>query len=405
MSNLIGFCNLFLQRCILLLLSLFIRRDEKKIAIGSWLGMRYMDNSRYLAEYLDKNCPEYTVFWVGNKEIKEEVLANNNRLIFLERNKFKSNIQLLRCKYFFFSQMHNADIASLNVYNGAVLCYLHHGMPIKKWAADGLNQGTPSTRGMKRKVSGWLTGSMIDYDFFVTSSPLHDATNLTALHYKGATEEKNIHSGTPRNDMLINYDASFAHTMKERYSASLGFEANKKVVMYLPTYRRISKDIWTFSSLTSEQAERLNALLVKHNAVLIEKSHFAEKVSFETIEKENVKFADSKINLQEMLLFTDIMISDYSGAYLDFILMDRPVVHFAYDYEYYKNTDSGLYYDIEDFSAGEVVDTFDSVLLALDHLLSGQDDYTEKRRYVRDKYMAYEKGTASEQIINAVIRN
>lgn len=388
---------------LILILSPFVKRRENRIAIGSWSGDRYVDNSRYLMEYLDASPEDYVLYWVGKKEIRDEVLAHTKRVVFLEINTFRTNLKLLSCKYFFFSQMHSADISRSHVYKNAVLCYLHHGMPIKKWAGDGLNQGAPQ-KTWKSRIKAWLCGTDVPYDYFVTSSPLHDATNCTALAFKGCTAEKNLPAGTPRNDMLIHYDRSFSEERKRAYADILGFDPSQRVILYLPTYRRISDDVFTFADLSWEQAERVQALLEEFHAVLIEKSHCAEKKVKQGISTGNIRFADAKINVQEMLLFADVMISDYSGAYLDFALLDRPILHFAYDYEYYKNTDSGLYYDIEDFSAGEVAYTYDDLICALRRALSGEDPYKEKRTYVRKKYMTYEAGNSSERIVHEIIK-
>ena len=105
-----------------------------------------------------------------------------------------------------------------------------------------------------------------------------------------------------------------------------------------------------------------------------------------------------------MLLFTNILISDYSGAYLDYLLLDRPIIHYVYDYEYYKNVDSGLYYDIEDFSAGFVAYTFEELIESLSSVLEGIDPYKTKREYVKNKYMTYEIGKASDIITKNVLK-
>ena len=97
------------------LAALFIERQPKNIAIGSWGGERYADNSRYLLEYLDKYQPEYKLFWVGKKAIEDEVLANTERVVFLRMGRFRTYLTLLTCQYFFFSQMHSADISDIDV--------------------------------------------------------------------------------------------------------------------------------------------------------------------------------------------------------------------------------------------------------------------------------------------------
>lgn len=402
MRKIIHKIKIISESLLLQLLSIGIKRRSDYIAIGSWGGDRYADNSRYLAEFINSHCPGYHIVWVGNKRIRDDVEAGLPGVIFVEKDTLFANLTLLRCKYMFFSQMHNADISSCNVFCGATTCYLHHGMPIKKWGQDGLTQ----TIGSKNKINEVvhkITGESIKYDYFVTSSPLHDKTNCSGLAYKGCTEDKNLHTGTPRNDMYFDVSPNSALEVKDKYSSILKFDNSKRIVMYLPTFRRTSTSVFSFSRLSFEQRIQLERVLERHNAILIEKSHVAEKNTFDGGSDSHILCVPSEMNVQELMLFADILISDYSGAFLDFILLDRPVIHYAYDYDYYKNVDSGLYYEIEDFSAGPIAYDYDSLIKAVDEALSGVDAYSEKRQYVRRKYMQYETGEASAKIMSSVI--
>jgi len=402
MKRLFDFITLVFMDFFLWILSFVIKRNDKYIAIGSWNGERYADNSRYLAEYISRNLEEYTIFWVGDNKIREEVCKSLRNVVFLDKKNFITNVKLLKCKYMFFSQMHTADISRFFVYRKAIMCYLHHGMPIKKWGQDGLNQGI-KTGNVIKKIWYSLNGAYKEYDFFVTSSPLHDKTNLSALSLHGCSSSKNIHSGTPRNDIYFNVMDKSIMQLKKVYSQLLHFNCKSRVMIYLPTYRRVSNEVFSFTSLSEEDNEKLQEILNKYDAIIIEKSHVAEKHKSSISKLERVIVADSKLNVQEMMLFSDYLISDYSGAFLDYLLLDRPIIHYAYDYEYYKNVDSGLYYDISDFYAGPIANNFDELLIEIEKAFNGEDHMKERRNYVRKKYMTYEIGKASEQIVKRVM--
>ena len=148
----------------------------------------------------------------------------------------------------------------------------------------------------------------------------------------------------------------------------------------------------------------MNEVLVNNKIVIIEKSHFAEtNLKREKNENKNVIILGTKTNVQELYIASDCLISDYSGAYLDYLFLNKPIIHFAYDYEYYKNVDSGLYYDIEDFSAGAVAYTFNELLREIENAANGIDLFKEKREYVKNKYMTYEDGKASKLIFEKVV--
>lgn len=309
----------------------------------------------------------------------------------------------------FCTQMHRPDICSYNVYKRAVIYSLDHGIPLKKWAQDAVDyKGEFDNIDCFKKLYQKIIGENIAYDYFVTASPLHDKANLTALAYRGAEVSKNLPTGTPRNDMLVNYENEKAIKLKEKYAEMLNFSMDKKIIMYLPTYRRQGQFIETFVERDSFESKMLDDILEKNNAIIIEKNHFVtdrQGISSKLSLSKNVIKLTQKVDLQEMLMFTDIQISDYSGCCLDFLLLNRPIIYYAYDYQVYKNKDSGLYYEIEDFAAGPITKTFQETLEALENILCGNDLYFEKRLYVRQKYLAYEKGEASKQIIENMLKS
>ena len=56
--------NRIVQSIILRFISLFIRRKDNFVAFGSWGGQRFVDNSRYLAEYISKTNKDISIFWI-----------------------------------------------------------------------------------------------------------------------------------------------------------------------------------------------------------------------------------------------------------------------------------------------------------------------------------------------------
>ena len=383
----------------LILLSFVIRRKKEYVAIGSWGGENYIDNGRYLAEYIRKNRKDLKIFWVGTKKTRNEVEEKLSPYRFLEKDTVSANIALLKCQCMFCTQMHNSDISTYNVFRKATICYMHHGMPLKKWGEDGLNE--MNVNPMIVVLLKWIIGSSRKYDYFVTSGPEQDLTFLSSLKFRGCTESREIHSGTPRNDMYFNVDKKRIEEEKAKYAALVPFPKDKKIIMYLPTFRRTSENI-SFTDLSDEDTLKLNRLLEKHNAVILEKLHLAA-TGGKVRQTEFAKHIPSHFNVQELMLFADVLISDYSGAFLDYLFLDRPIVNYVYDYDFYKNTDSGLYYDIDEFMAGPACRDFDSLLAALDEALSGIDRYHDRREAVKKRFMAYETGHASETIVGKVV--
>lgn len=382
-------------------LSLFVRRDDKCFAFGSWGGKLYIDNSRYLFEYMLHNLDDsYSFVWVGNPELKNEMPADK-RVRVLKKDSFQAIHALQRCKYMFCSQIAYVDICSYNIYRNAKLVYLHHGFPIKRVEADSLDYNHGGLR-LSQKIYRAFVSYGHEYNLFTVSAPIQKKHYLSAYKYMGCREDNTFCFGTPRNDFLYNITKDEQWNLKKKYAALLGFDFEKKLVLYLPTFRRTGVETQSLYLRAQKDKDKMNGILHEHNAVLIEKGHFAEYSMLASIDKEinneNYIHVTKNINVQELLAITDVLISDYSGAFVDFLLVDRPIIHYVYDYEFYKNEDSGLYFTLDEFSCGPAPDSFEGLCTELNVILNGIDNYKGIREQRRKLFLCCEKGTAGRSI-------
>ena len=58
------------------------------------------------------------------------------------------------------------------------------------------------------------------------------------------------------------------------------------------------------------------------------------------------------------LAAADMLITDYSSCFFDYLITNRPIIHYLYDYDYYVKEDRGVYYDVMDVVAGDTPKTF-----------------------------------------------
>ena len=390
-----------------IILSFFIKRRENYLAFGSWCGDLYNDNSKYLAEYIAGNYPEFHIIWVGKRTIRDVIPAGYS---FVELNSMSSVFTLLKCKKFFFTQMHRPDICRYNVYRGADLCLLDHGNTLKKWAMDAAGyHGELEYKNFSaiKKIYTSVVGENHPYRFITVSSRKTGNAYRSALAYRMDRTTEILETGLPRNDILLKKSRQDFALEKAKYAELLGFDPDKKVVLYLPTYRRKTEQIESFANRDRTETERLNQLLEQANAVLLEKNHFAADqymVNKVGSDMPAIVKVSVPVDVQEMLEFADILISDYSGCILDYLLLDRPIVYYVYDYQDYRDTDSGLYYDITEYAAGPVAYSFDDVYDALkSSLIDGTDDYVRERESVRKDLTTYDDGHSCERVCKAVL--
>ena len=162
-------------------------------------------------------------------------------------------------------------------------------------------------------------------------------------------------------------------------------------------------EVFTFYSLPSLKQHNISELLGKFGAVLVEQHHYMTykntppKASSCSI----LVTSDLKplVDTQELLLITDILVSDYSGAFIDFSLLKRPCIHFAYDLNHYIKEDSGMAYDIRDVAAGPIVRNFSDLMEGIAEAL-GNRLFSPSRGC--KELTAFEDGRACERLLTFV---
>jgi CDP-glycerol glycerophosphotransferase len=100
---------------------------------------------------------------------------------------------------------------------------------------------------------------------------------------------------------------------------------------------------------------------------------------------------------------SDMLITDYSSCFFDYLILDRPIIHYLYDYEYYENEDRGLYYRWQEVVGGDVAFDKDKLVELIKINMDNPMKEHNLRREKREKYMTYENEDSSEIIYQEII--
>jgi CDP-glycerol glycerophosphotransferase (TagB/SpsB family) len=112
----------------------------------------------------------------------------------------------------------------------------------------------------------------------------------------------------------------------------------------------------------------------------------------------NILSIKRNIDIMDLLIIADVLITDYSSVFYDYLLTLRPIIFFANDLEKYTEV-RDFYYDYKSFVPGPFVQNGDELIQALKNIKQWNPEYEEKRRTVRDKFNKYSDGRATERII------
>ncbi len=166
----------------------------------------------------------------------------------------------------------------------------------------------------------------------------------------GTDEKRVLPLGAPRLDYLMN------ETNKERAKEkifSLYPEAkDKKIILYAPTFRDDSErdrkllDSFSDENLLKELGEDYYLFIRLHPQVHTASADF--KYAADVTDYDDVR---------ELVLVSDILITDYSSICMDFCVLDKKTVFYCPDLDWYRER-RDFYFNYEAFVPGEVCRDF-----------------------------------------------
>jgi CDP-ribitol ribitolphosphotransferase len=87
-------------------------------------------------------------------------------------------------------------------------------------------------------------------------------------------------------------------------------------------------------------------------------------------------------DINELMLVSDVLVTDYSSAIYEFALLDRPTVFFAPDYEAYER-ERGFYFDYRTGVPGPIFETTEALAA---YLRAGVFDLERVERFRRASF-------------------
>ena len=102
-----------------------------------------------------------------------------------------------------------------------------------------------------------------------------------------------------------------------------------------------------------------------------------------------------------------MMITDYSSVMFDYSILKRPMIYFTYDLDDYKQNIRGMYFDIFEEAPGPTIKTNSDLIDYIKNF--NLDDYNQeygaKYKEFNEKYNLFDKGTASKEVVDLILKN
>lgn len=168
------------------------------------------------------------------------------------------------------------------------------------------------------------------------------------------------------------------------------FSKNKKIALYVPTYRELANDIpINFNRLHKEIGDEWTILV---------KAHPHDTALKERVSKEHHIVTDfGELNLQQLLPFVDCLITDYSSVPFEYTLANSngKIVFFCYDLTDYDKQ-VGIEQDFIEWAPGKIVSNEQQLIEAILDTESNSFDVFNQI------WNQYSDGNATNQLIEWV---
>lgn len=260
--------------------------------------------------------------------------------------------------------------------------------------------------GMPIKRIGWMLegDERISSDYALATSPFWAEIMDRAMRPGQPT----LTCGLPRNDRLFSDRAEVFQ--------KLGLNPKQRLLAWLPTYRKSVRgklrqdgmECGNVFEMKDVDPDKLNDFLAARDTVLFVKPHpmaeFDRSRSWSHLRLIDQNWLpEHSLSLYEFIGATDALISDISSVVIDYLLLDRPIIHAFPDIEAYSHSRGFSMEPIEDYFMGPVATCSSELLQAIDQVLSGNDPEAAKRKHMRELSHTHHGNQATRRLLERVL--
>jgi CDP-glycerol glycerophosphotransferase len=366
------------------ILSRFVPKNKKVWIFGEWYGQRYGDNSKYLFVYINKYQKGIKAIWLStSKQIVSQI--NLSGFDAYSKYSFLGIYYSLIAGASIFVESNSSDCSILLNNGKTKLIQLWHAIPLKKIGLDDKIFIKQNRKTLNRiikffyneKISMVIANSKYDKKSFLSAN-----SNIN--------KDDIIITGYPRNDILKIDDDN---------------RVNRKII-YLPTFRgEIGSEIDFFMpynfNLSSWQK-----YLEENSTTLIIKMHPVNKPKNEIIklfDRSNNIDLLIEADIYELLPHIDLLITDYSSVYFDYLLTGKPIIFAPFDHNKYITQDRELYYDYNSVTPGPKCKNWDEILNWVEIFKKDPNNYRSERDKILKKFFVYRDNKNSKRVFEEIL--
>lgn len=366
---------------LLRLLGKVIKTDEKCILFVSFGGKKFDDSPKAIYDEMIKQqkFKDLKYYWA-----------------FVDPEKFDiqkgKKIKIDTLKYFCIAQKSKIWVTNSAIERGLNFkkkdtFYINtwHGTPLKKIGKDENSISKKNGLGSKNISTQNITLAQSKYDAKIFEHIFNtDYSNIMICDL-------------PRNDELHNVTSEKRAQIRKK----LGIDENKKVILYAPTYREYKRDENNNCYIKPPINLEIWEQTLGSDYRVFFRAHYEVAKILGLKESKFIKDTSNYKNLNELMIASDMLISDYSSIFFDYSILEKPMFCFAYDLEEYS-IERGLYLDLKEELPCRI--NKNEMELLDDILDNNNEERIEKTKQFKQKYAPH-AGDATRKIVKMIERN
>ncbi len=264
-----------------------------------------------------------------------------------------------------------------------------HGTPLKRMGFD--IPGNPAH-------SQNVVRNFLSADYLL--SPNDHTTKMFLNSYKlnGLYNGEIIQEGYPRIDLTFHTDSDRFYSFLTRLG--LEIDKNKQTILYAPTWKgtSVSKAKNDMFQIISEMSYLRKKVGNEYN-LLIKVHPFLYNQAKKFSEIKDILIPDF-VDTNELLSVVDLLITDYSSIFFDYLVTDKPILFYIWDYDDYRE-ERGMYLS-EDELPGPTLFTIEEVAGAVQDIKKISDSYRLVYQAAKNKFTTHDDGKVTARIVQYV---
>lgn len=369
--------------------------SNKKILFVSYHGKGYLCNPKAIHQYMSQ-CEDYRDFqfvWA----LKKGHYVNIPNAKVVRYNSLQYFYYLARSKYWIF----NCKMPGyLRKKKNQIYLQTWHGTPLKRLAHDiNIKEGATfyRSRMSHEQMTHTYNEDRKKYDYFLSSNSFATEKFISAFKIN---PDKILEVGYPRNDFLTQVTLDEIENLKNKYDIPL----TKKVILYAPTWRDNS-----FNERDYVHEVQVNFSLWKQQLgeeyVVIYKPHYLIVNYFNETELDGFLYPiAANIDINELYVISDVLVTDYSSVFFDYAILNRPILFYMYDLLHYEHELRGFYLDVNTDLPGAIITEEASLLHQLQNIDHYQEENAYKLKQFNANYNELQTGDCAKKVVESIIR-